>query len=339
LFDAEPAGIASRLFLIKFTGKFLLGYLVVNCNSGQMKTIVLFLILLWPAISLSGKPFPNSHFVWVDDVAMHYRLWEGEGRGAQGSVLLVHGFAGSTFSWEGVADSLHQLGYHVVAVDVPPFGYSDKSPRINQSVTARAALLNALLEQEFPGRSWHLAGHSMGGAIVQAMALMYPERTESLTLVAATMFWNISPGERASPAVLRLPGLTGFAGGLAEAFVINRRRVANLLESAYGMEPTREQVNGYLRPLQIPGTARAILNSTKHYEEQYFLDSDSLMVPGIAIWGDQDTWVPLEGHQSVLDNLPTIRLVVMEDVGHNPMETHFYAFMEIWLDFLGNFYP
>ena len=309
----------------------------MNCNSGQMKTTVLFLIVLWPAISLSGKPFPNSHFVWVDDVAMHYRLWEGESPGERQSVLLVHGFAGSTYSWQQVADSLHQLGYHVVAVDVPPFGYSDKSARINQSVTARAALLHSLLQQEFPGRRWHLAGHSMGGAIVQAMALMFPEDLVSLTLVAPTLFWSITAGERATPLLLKVPGVTSFLGNMAENWLITPALVERLLQSAYGQQPDRADVKAYLQPLRVPGTARAILNSPRHYVEIADISSDSLSVPGIAIWGDQDTWVPLEAHQSVADNLPSIQLDVIQNAGHNPMETHFDAFMEIWLGYLRAF--
>ena len=281
-------------------------------------------------------PFSNSHFITIDGLKLHYRLWNVEEENIRGNVFMVHGFGGSTFSWEEVADSLSQLGYRAVAVDVPPFGYSDRSPRQNQSITYRAALLNAFLSQQFPGEKWHLAGHSMGGAIVQAMALLYPENFRSVNFVGATLFTSINPQERQLPLVFRIPGATAFMGNIAESWIITPGRVEGLIESAYGQKPTPSQIRAYLEPLSIPGTARAILNAARYYDEIHQLEASDLSIPAIAIWGADDSWVSFESRQPVVEQIKGLELFIMDDTGHNPMETHFKDFMDIYLVFLNN---
>lgn len=279
-------------------------------------------------------PYPNSAFADVNGVRLHYRHWKVHPGDALGSIIMIHGFGGSTFSWQIVADSLNMLGYEVVAVDMPPFGYSDKSHRLNRSVTAQADHLQELIRQEFPGRKWYMAGHSMGGAIVQAYALCYPDDLHSVTFVAPALFSQIRITENPARLLLRLSPMHFILGELAEEWFIRERRIENLLKSAYGMEPTAQQVQAYLEPLAYPGTARAILSSATYNQELYELDASDLEVPAIAIWGDADSWVPHTSRKRALKKMPGVDLVLMENVGHNPMETHPKDFINIWLAFL-----
>jgi 2-hydroxy-6-oxonona-2,4-dienedioate hydrolase len=282
----------------------------------------------------SPRPFPNSHFTVVGGVRLHFRIWPGRGNLQQESVLLLHGFSGSTFSWETTAPALQALGYEVIALDIPPFGYSDKSPGVNASVTSRAALLLQWLDENFSGREWHLAGHSMGAGIVQAMALMQPEKATSVIFVAGAIFNEIKPGKAPSRTLLRFGPVQALAGNLAEAHFITRRRIAKLLESAYGSKPEPEAVEAYYRALKMPGTARAILAGSTHSFEIQSLNASNLELPVLAIWGENDTWVPLASRQKVLDRLPNVRLEIIPESGHNPMETHPGKFNKHLLDFL-----
>ncbi len=300
---------------------------------GMLLNCLLLLLVSLPVRS-QYAPFPNSRVAEVDGLGIHYRHWAARGEVFRGSVLMVHGFAGSTFSWQEVADSLMTLGYELVAVDMPPFGYSDKSPRINQSITAHAIRLHRFIHQEFPGRQWHLAGHSMGGAVSQAYALMYPGDLESVTFVAAALFAELPRGEHQVNFLLRLSPLRFIAGELAETWFITEKRVEGLLASAYGMAPDPGQVRAYLDALLVPGTARAILSAPAYHQEKKKLEAAELAVPSLAIWGEADTWVPLAGRRNILERMPGTKLLVMEGVGHNPMETHPEAFISAWLDFL-----
>ncbi len=279
-------------------------------------------------------PFDNSGVATVEGIQIHYRLWEVEGRPARGSVFLVHGFAASTISWDQVADSLNQTGYEVVAVDVPPFGYSDKSHRMNQSITAHARRFHQLIQEVFPGREWHMAGHSMGGGIVQAYALMYPDDLLCVTFVAASLFDKLPGTPHAVNPLLRFSTVRFVIGEVARVWYIGPRRVESLLASAYGIEPTKEQVSGYLQPLLAPGMAMALLSSAFHYFEIADLDASGLQIPALAIWGDSDNWVPHKSRQHILKKMPETELILLNGAGHIPMETHPEDFMQAWLPFI-----
>lgn len=312
-------------------------------KTGNLAVCILGLLCLLPVATLYGgqsvyapSPFDNSSYTRVEGLEVHYRLWEPEKQQVVGHVLLVHGFGGSTYSWEQTAQQLRSLGYRVVAVDVPPFGYSDRAPRQNQSFGARAKLLNTFLSQRFPQKKWHLAGHSMGGAVVQAMALQYPENYISVCFVAAALFRQVEVQKTSAPGWLRMPGVTFFLGSLAESWLITPSRIEALLLSAYAQPVRPEQIEAYRTPLVIPGTARAILNSVEYSREIFDLCATQLRIPSIAIWGAQDNWVPLESRKSIMEQIPGLQLEVIEEAGHNPMETHLEEFLERWLRFLDN---
>lgn len=309
--------------------------------------LVLFLFVGWAITTAHAAnwPFSNSYFADIDGVEIHFRHWEPSGDSHRGHCLLLHGFSGSTFSWDTFADSLQQLGFTVVALDIPPFGYSDKSPRLNQSTTARAAMVHDFLEAVFPAQRWHVTGHSMGGGIAQALALMYPTSFTGVCFVAPTLFSSIRAYDDFDPtlgtddhdrsgSLLSAWPLRQVAGKLAERFFITQRRIGTLLESAYGQPPAREQVKGYLEPLRLPGTAAAILASGRHNREVATLDATDMDVPAIAIWGANDTWVPHASRKQALEKMPDVQVFIIEEAGHNPMETHLEAFMGMWLNWL-----
>ncbi len=298
-----------------------------------IKPFIILLIINAQALA-AHKPYENSAFADVDGVSIHYRYWGDEKKEFIGSVLLLHGFGASTFSWQGVADSLYSLGYEVVAIDLPPFGFSDKSHRLNQSITARAVKLNIFLEQELPGRRWHIAGHSMGGAVAQAYAILYQEDLKSATFVSAALFPELHRHEQPVRLLLRLSPVRFILGELAQEWFISPRRVAGLLESAYGQKPNEEQIQAYIIPLKLYGTSRAILSAASFSRELFELDASDMTVPAIAIWGDSDTWVTYRSRQNALARMPHVELILLEDVGHNPMETHLNEFLDVWLPFL-----
>ena len=97
---------------------------------------------------------------------------------------------GSTFSWRENFDTLVKYRYKIIAVDLPGFGYSDRNRKVNQSQSNRSRLLWDLLAELDQGDTlkWNLVGHSMGGGTVEAMALMQPERTKTLTIVDGMVF-------------------------------------------------------------------------------------------------------------------------------------------------------
>src|SRR5207249_8065494 len=103
--------------------------------------------------------------------------------GSGPSVVLIHGFGASIYSWHKVIEPLATAGFHVVAFDAKGFGFSDK-PAHGYSNGDYARLVLALIDSlRLPNPV--LVGHSMGGAIAAETALRGPSRIRGLVLVDA----------------------------------------------------------------------------------------------------------------------------------------------------------
>lgn len=281
------------------------------------------------------KPFINSYFADIDGMILHYRLWPATSSSdSLPWILLVHGFGGSTWSWEKNAPVLASSGFNVIAVDVPPFGYSGKDPDFNQSVDSRAGLIWKFLNSIRPGLQWHLVGHSMGGGIIQAMAILNPDQVGKVVFTDPALFSNLSVIDKKRRSLLNFKPIAWIAAGLGKAVMVRPKSIKKMLLSAYGQEPEPGDVEEYYKALSQKGFALALIRSTAESHVTIPIDGKAFNKPAIAIWGDQDTWVPLEQMKPLLDQLPTIKVIVIDGAGHLPMVTHPELFNNEVLRFL-----
>ncbi len=103
--------------------------------------------------------------------------------GGSGPVLvLIHGMAGSSATWDPVLPQLVER-YTVVAPDLPGHGDSDK-PRGDYSLGAHAAAIRDLLTALGHDRAT-IVGQSFGGGVAMQLAYQHPERCERLVLVSS----------------------------------------------------------------------------------------------------------------------------------------------------------
>ena len=59
-----------------------------------------------------------------------------------------------------------------------------------------------------------------------------------------------------------------------------------------------------------------------------------LDVPVLIIWGEEDTWVPIQVGRNLRDHLPDSTWITYPDVGHLPMEENIEQFNADMLRFL-----
>jgi len=281
------------------------------------------------------KPFDNSSFTEINNMLIHYRTWYAEDTAqVLPWVLLVHGMGGSTFAWRYNVDALLNTGFNVVAVDVPPYGFSDRNPDFNHAIDQRAGLLWSFLEWLNPDTGWHLVGHSMGGGIVQCMAIMKPEKTEKVVFVGGALFRKLEAKRYKSQYVLMFKPIERLLTVIGEGVIIKPKRIAQMLVSAFGTDPGQEVVDAYYKALAVPGTAQAVIRSFSKQKPSENIDGLALKRPSLSIWGGNDTWVPYEAYKSFLDLLPMNRTFIIEDAGHCPMETHAEFFNKELVGFL-----
>lgn len=271
-------------------------------------------------------PFDNGRFWENGDCFLHYRVWSPSS--PKGKVLLMHGLGGSTFSWRHAPSFLVQAGYLVVAVDLPGFGYSERVVGKLHEPKRRARLLLEFLSaldhhtipQSIANTRWHLVGHSMGGATAFLMAMEAPERFYSTVLIDAAL---------KTPSIRLLKIFTSFPLTrqcwviLIRNTVLSRSSIARNLSSAYGRKPTEAELEGYVLPLQLSGTARSLLSLTNRAST---LKLSSFRgkphPPFLLIWGRKDRFVSMKQAKRFQQFFPETPLHSVQDAAHCPMETH-----------------
>jgi pyruvate dehydrogenase E2 component (dihydrolipoamide acetyltransferase) len=100
-------------------------------------------------------------------------------------IVLVHGYGGDKNSWLFVQEPL-SVDAVVHALDLPGHGTSGKDVGDGSLDTLAGVILGFL--DALGIRRAHLVGHSLGGAVVTAVAAAAPERVRSLTLIAPAGF-------------------------------------------------------------------------------------------------------------------------------------------------------
>ncbi|MGY6588172.1 MAG: alpha/beta fold hydrolase [Wenzhouxiangella sp.] len=292
--------------------------------------LIALLTLPWliPASGIDGQipeqPFADSRFVEIGGTRLHVRYREGHQPDAP-LVVLIHGFGGSSFSWRHSLDALEAAGFSAVAVDLPPFGYSQR----RASGPDWPELVDRLAEEVAPGQSRAVVGHSMGASVAVRLQQRNPDQTDRVILVAGAP--RMRQGDRQRGAsLLGWPPVSLWLDIIAARTLVNEQRIAESLASAFGRDPSAEEVQGYLHPLTIPGTNAALLARLDR-ERSGPLDTWQ-PVNTWLIWGEDDAWVPIGVADRLLEMHPGLPIERMVKVGHNPMDTHPEAFNQLLLE-------
>jgi pimeloyl-ACP methyl ester carboxylesterase len=130
-----------------------------------------------------------SHLV-LDAPLAHLR-WDGGTR----RVLLLHGVGGGRESWgdalSGTGSAIAQVGYTVLALDLP--GYGDSRPVDPCTLAEMARAVMATIATLGP-EPVALVGHSMGGMVAQELMVWAPQRVAALLLVGTSPAFGKSDG-------------------------------------------------------------------------------------------------------------------------------------------------
>jgi pimeloyl-ACP methyl ester carboxylesterase len=239
-----------------------------------------------------------------------------EGRGEV--LLLIHGMAGSSQSWRELIPRLAER-YRVIAPDLLGHGQSAK-PRTDYSLGAFAVGLRDLLD-ELGVASATVVGHSLGGGIAMQFLYQHPDYCRRLVLISSG---GLGPDVGLILRLLSAPGAELFMPIIAPTPVL---RVGNSVKSwltsmglrsprgaeiwnAYSSFADRATRDSFLRTLRsvvdYRGQSVSALNRLK-------LKSD---LPTLAIWGEDDTIIPVDHAYAALEARPDCHLEVMPGVGH-----------------------
>lgn len=111
--------------------------------------------------------------------------WEAFGSPADPTVLLVMGLGAQMIAWDDeLCEQLAGAGHHVIRFDNRDSGLSTHVPSAYTLSDLAADTVGLLAALDLPAA--HLVGASMGGMIVQTVAVEHPARVLSLTSIMST---------------------------------------------------------------------------------------------------------------------------------------------------------
>jgi pimeloyl-ACP methyl ester carboxylesterase len=239
-----------------------------------------------------------------------------EGQGEP--LLLIHGMAGSSQTWRAVLPQLAKK-YRVIAPDLLGHGRSTK-PRTDYSLGAFAVGLRDLLD-ELGVKSATVVGHSLGGGIAMQFLYQHPDYCRRLVLISSgglgpdvglILRLLAAPGaELVMPVIAPSPVLR--AGNSVRSWLsslgLRSPRGAEIW-SAYSSFSDRQTRDAFLRTLRsvvdYRGQSVSALNRLNLRDD----------LPVLAIWGAEDTIIPVDHGYSALRSRPGSRLEVLPGVGH-----------------------
>ena len=263
------------------------------------------------------------------------------------ALLFIHGFGGSTYGYRDVMEPLAARGWHVIAVDLPGFGLSDKSWGRDYSHKAQATFALAVLDQLHIDRAV-LLGHSMGGNVISWMLALAPERVAGLAYIDAAVAQpksGVTSSPSAAGALLDVPPIRRLARIVIRS-AFSRETFAELLSSAFAVKSVVNRyglVDGYAASSHLRDWDLALLGIIRDGAKNTLPDSLANLTaaagvpPTLILWGHDDTWVPLANGEVLRADLPAADWVVLPGVGHVPFEEDVPAFIGAvggWLDTL-----
>jgi pimeloyl-ACP methyl ester carboxylesterase len=262
-----------------------------------------------PAALEARYALPPSSFVQVDGLRVHYR-----DRGSGPAVVLIHGGTSSLFAWEGWASAL-AVHHRVVTLDMPGHGLTGPDPKARYSPTEMAGFLDTFATVIGLDR-FALAGQSMGGDVAWHYAILHPARVDKLILVDANGLPRMEP----RPLASRLRGSPVL--GPIFRWITPRFLVARALRATYG-DPSRltDAVMDRDDDLMLrEGNREATEARFAKVDDRMDPRLGEIHVPTLVLWGGRDPVIQPKYGERFRDRIPGAKLVVLDGLGHAPME-------------------
>jgi pimeloyl-ACP methyl ester carboxylesterase len=263
-------------------------------------------------------------------------------------LLLVMGLGAQMISWdEAFCAQLAARGFYVIRFDNRDAGLSTKmedagipdvraayagNPQPAYSLDDLADDAAGVLDALGIGAA-HVVGASMGGFIVQLMAINHPERVLSLTSIMSGPGGHdaVAPWPEGAEVLMRMPSETR-EGRIEQGVWVSHVLAGkdNPFDEAEALKLSTRAVDRSYYPLGLGRQLVAILAAKSRLERL-----GHVSVPTLVVHGLDDPLVPVENGRRVAAAVPGARLLEFEGMGHNLPERYWPAILDAIVETAG----
>jgi pimeloyl-ACP methyl ester carboxylesterase len=262
--------------------------------------------------------------------------------GSGPALLLLHGVANSSATWESVAPGLAEH-FTLIAPDLLGHGES-ATPRGDYSLGAHASGARDVLTALGLERAT-VVGHSLGGGIAMQFAYQFPERSERLVLVSSG---GLGREVHLLLRAAALPGADYVLPALTSAGLLRVGRGVGGLLRRLRLAPggDLEVLAQGFASLDNAGSRQAFLHTVRSVIEpsgQRVSAHDRLdlagLLPSLIVWGEKDSIIPVEHGEAAHAAMPGSRFEVFPGAGHMPHDTDPERFASLLIEFCSTTEP
>lgn len=262
-----------------------------------------------------GGP-PSRYAEVAPGLTVHYR---DQGPKSGRTVVLLHGAYSSLHAWDGWLPHL-TTDDRVVTIDLPGHGLTGPHPDDDYAIDTMVHTVDRLLAGLGIERVV-IGGNSMGGWVAWRYAAAHPDKVDGLILVCAAGIPRADAAPGREPLGFRIaatPGLSWVARRLTPRWLAGES-----LRSVVGTPAAVDEamVDRHWRLLRHPGNRQAALKRTALLRNPPPADAlDRIATPTLILWGAEDPLLPAANAEVFHRRIAGSRLVVLDGLGHLPME-------------------
>lgn len=248
---------------------------------------------------------------------IHYR---DQGRRDAPAIVLLHGSNSSLHTWEPMVQRLGDR-YRIVTLDLPGHGLTGGTPDRDYSAGGMMAAVD-VVAAKLDLDHFILGGNSMGGWVAWRYAMAEPARVDALLLLDAA---GMPPrkGDKAPPSNIGFRILKYPAGRWLAGQITPRALVEQSLRGSVERQDIVDDamVDRYWQLLRFPGNREATsLRATLDREPAMADRIGDIKVPVLILFGKQDRLINPSAARTFHERIAGSEVVLLDEVGHLPME-------------------
>ena len=242
----------------------------------------------------------------INGVRLYYERHDDSGE----PLVFVHGYTGDISDWKFPLAEFSP-DYRILVMDLRGHGRSEApSDRAAYSIVQMAADVEALVN-EVGFQRYHLVGHSMGGAIVQEIALRTPQSLLSLTLEDTASKFGVDTGNDEMTEWRKKRYALAMSEGLAAAAALPMPNPPPHMPAE-----RLEEVERRLARLSLDTFVGAMVGLLEW--EGTEARAAAISAPTLIIYGDIDSPSIIAPSRRLAETIPNATVAVIPESGHSP---------------------